>query len=489
MKKVFAVLLAIMMLVSITACGEETETIQAAAPTESAAAETTQAPEVEGTALNTEFWSLTYPDDWTIDEDGVNESEGSYASVTLSIPDPDNDYALVDVYVEASIEDPDDFRDLIKGADMDAYDLIENGNASYTNIGGVDCLSSVGTYWGDDCLQYFGRVEGAGATVLVRVTGACEDERVATLLSTLSFNLTDEGKVDPPWPWNGTPFTSEPKNAMAGTITLSSVQLPLAESLIVDDIFSGRIAVSGGDVYVLLDKALYVYSFDGSALTYSNTIALDDDYKEMTACEDGILYLSNFGSNLIGVQNGAVVCNYADTKYVAMHPSGSWGISYFTSNEVEKISIADGIKTAEPMTLAEVKMINSVSINQNHILISGSSTANDKHAIFVYDFNGNLLLTLGDKEFGEPDSLGSVTNVIENANGYFALDSNMRTIMLWNTNGDFIGEVDDSDLFGTNYPWMSAAAQLSDGSILVGLTEERADKSADEFVIFHVSGF
>ena len=35
----------------------------------------------------------------------------------------------------------------------------------------------------------------------------------------------------------------------------------------------------------------------------------------------------------------------------------------------------------------------------------------------------------------------------------------------------------------------SAAAQLSDGSLLVGMTEERADSSADEFVIFHLSGF
>lgn len=489
MKKIFALLLALMLLVSITACGDEPAAAETAAPAESTATEATQAPQIDGDVISTEFWSLTYSEDWTVDEDGVNASEGSYASVTLSIPDPDGDYSLVSVYIEASIEDPDDFRDMIKGADMDAYDLIENGNASYTNIGGVDCLSHVGSYWGDDCQQYFGRVEGAGATVLVRIVGAYEDERVASLLSTLTFTLTDEGKVDPPWSWNGTPFTCEPKSAMGGTVTLSSEQLPLAESLIVDDIFSGRIAVSGSDVYVLLDKALHVYSFDGSSLTYSNTITLDDDYKEMTSCEDGIVYLSNFGSDLIGIQNGTVVCSYADTKYVAMHPSGSWGISYFTSNEVEKISISDGIKTAEPMTLAEIKMINSVSINQNHILISGSSVANEEHAIFVYDFDGNLLLTLGDKDFGEPDSLGSVTCVIENENGYFALDGNMRSIMLWNSNGEFISEIDDSDLFGTNYPWMSAAAALSDGSKLIGMTEERTDKSADEFVIFHVSGF
>ena len=141
------------------------------------------------------------------------------------------------------------------------------------------------------------------------------------------------------------------------------------------------------------------------------------------------------------------------------------------------------------MIFPEISMISSVSISQDHIMVAGTSAASEQHGIFVYDLNGNLQMTLGDKEFSEPDSLGSVTVVIETANGYIALDGNMRTVMLWNADGSFIGSAEDSDLFGTNYPWMSAAAQLSDGSLLVGMTEERADSSADEFVIFHLSGF
>ena len=490
MKKMIAVLLAALMLVSITACGsKEAQPTESQNPVESDTVETTLSAPVDGTALTTEFWSLAYPADWELGEDDLSESEGSYASVTLSIPDPDSDYALVSVYIEASVEEPDEFRDLIKESGMDAYDLIENGNAEYTTVGGVECLSSVGTYWGDPVLRYFGRVEGAGATVLVRITGEYEDERVAALLSTLSFTLADEGKVDPPWPWNGTPFTNDPMTSTVGAVTLSSQQLPLADSLIVDDIFSGKIAVSGEDVYVLLDNVLYVYKFDGSALTYSGTVSLDSDYENITACENGIVYLSNLGSELIGIQDGSVVCSYDDTDYVTMHPSGSWGISFFTTTEVEKISIADGILSAEPMIFPEISMISSVSISQDHIMVAGTSAASEQHGIFVYDLNGNLQMTLGDKEFSEPDSLGSVTVVIETANGYIALDGNMRTVMLWNADGSFIGSAEDSALFGTNYPWMSAAAQLSDGSLLVGMTEERADSSADEFVIFHLSGF
>lgn len=46
----------------------------------------------------------------------------------------------------------------------------------------------------------------------------------------------------------------------------------------------------------------------------------------------------------------------------------------------------------------------------------------------MYDLSGVLQTKLGGTEFGEDDSLGSVTAVVETANGYMALDGNMRTV-------------------------------------------------------------
>ena len=92
MKKMIAVLLAALMLVSITACGgKEAPSTESQNPVESDTVETTPSAPVDGTALTTEFWSLTYPADWETSEDDLSESEGSYASVTLSTPDPDRD--------------------------------------------------------------------------------------------------------------------------------------------------------------------------------------------------------------------------------------------------------------------------------------------------------------------------------------------------------------------------------------------------------------
>ena len=93
------------------------------------------------------------------------------------------------------------------------------------------------------------------------------------------------------------------------------------------------------------------------------------------------------------------------------------------------------------------------------------------------------------EEFTGPDNLGSVTYVAETANGFLALDGNMREIVLWTKDGTYIGTADDGDLFGTNYPWFAHGTQLSDGSILVLMTEERPDRSAMEVLVYQLKGF
>lgn len=95
-------------------------------------------------------------------------------------------------------------------------------------------------------------------------------------------------------------------------------------------------------------------------------------------------------------------------------------------------------------------------------------------------------MTLSDSDGG---SLGSITFITETANGYLALDGNMREVVLWTKDGTFIGAADDSDLFGTSYPWFCGGTKLEDGSVLAIMTEDRADESAMELVAFKLSGF
>ena len=131
--------------------------------------------------------------------------------------------------------------------------------------------------------------------------------------------------------------------------------------------------------------------------------------------------------------------------------------------------------------------ISHLCIDSNYILASGSSKEDSDHYLFVYDYSGNLQLQLG----GEPDGwgLGSITYAVSTANGFLALDGNMREVVLWDKEGTWLGAIDDGDLFGTSYPWIAAADMAEDGSILIVMSEERADESADEVLIFKLSGF
>ena len=93
---------------------------------------------------------------------------------------------------------------------------------------------------------------------------------------------------------------------------------------------------------------------------------------------------------------------------------------------------------------------------------------------------------------GDPTAsigLGSITYVTKTANGFIALDGNMRDVVLWTADGTWLGAVEADDLFGTDYPWLASADVMDDGSILCIMTTERLDKSADELVAFRISGF
>ena len=58
---------------------------------------------------------------------------------------------------------------------------------------------------------------------------------------------------------------------------------------------------------------------------------------------------------------------------------------------------------------------------------------------------------------------------------------------MWAADGTWLGSVDGNDLFGTSYPWIMNAAVMDDGSILVIMSEERADHSAIEILAYKVS--
>lgn len=496
MKKLLALLLALAMLLSLAACGggeKPTETEPTDQPTEKPTQDvtptdpTTETPAANTKTLETPLWTLTYDaDTWYYAEEDLYTDE-DWSKVILMIPVEGDEYDyVVNAEIRVSLEGPSNFRDYLNSYGFDAYEYAENNAYDFTPVGGVDCLRQEGNYWGAPCLRYFARVEGAGATVFVEIIGEYEDARVQQLLDGLTFSLTDIGNVDGPWEWEGEPFVGEAHAITLGDMTLRSEWIPFEGGLVTDETFDHDIAVTGNRAYVTSDGQLLCYAYTGTELTLDiPPIETDSEFLYAQADRNGLVWLSNFMEPLTAVQDAAVIAAYDDMDYVAMHPSGTWGINWFSVPECARITIAqDGIAT-EPITFAEVDSLDLVLIDEEYIYVCGSD-ADWNNRIWVYDLEGNLQTVLSD-ENGE--SLGSISFVCQTSNGFLALDGNLREIVFWDQQGTHLGTVDDTEIFGTVYPWFCSATLLEDGSLLVLMTEDRADESAMELIVFKLTGF
>lgn len=502
MKKIIALILAALMLLSLCACGDKggdtigenigdnssissnTEPEKTPEPKPEAEPTPEPEPELTGELLETDFWSLRYdPEIWAFDEEEDAWFSDDYAEATLYIMDPeDPDYYLIAFEIVASIEDHHDFRSDLVWNGFDMYEYAVNDAYDKVNVGGVDFLCS-----GDeDGETYLMRLESESATLSIDIDGDPTDPAVKDVLSSIKFTLEDAGNVDAPWPWDGEIYTLEDGERMIGTYTLHSEQIMVDQPIVTMETFDHNVAVSGDLVYIIHDDIICEYSFDGSSLSYVRDIDLGDEYDYVDVATDGTFWFSGFMSPLVNWDGNAKLASYDDMEDVAIHPSGSWGISWFYGNEVEKITINGASVSREAMVFEEVDSISQLIIDdKGNIFVAGSDVDYD-HYVFVYDYDGNLKCKLTDED-GE--GLGSVTFACQTGNGYLVMDGNMRWVLLYDLDGNYIGHCWDDEIFGTGYPWFCDAQMLDDGSILCVMTDERPDESADELIVFRLSGF
>lgn len=485
MKKMIALLLALGMLLSLCACGEEDPTPASTAAQTTAPAGTTEpASSADMTAIETIKFTVSYPagDGWVYEADDATDDDTT-SIVDLAILDEDG-YNELAIRIYADQDDPSEYRESLYSRGYDAYALVEENAYDFVTVGGQELLQWDNSY--GDTRYYFGRNEAAGVNLSVKVEGDVEDARVKTVLDTLQFHLEDVGNVDGPWYWEGEPIQLESHSVMVGTYTLTSEFIPMAEPFITHETFDHDIEIVGDKAYILSDGTLKEYAYDGDGMTFVQDIALDDEFDNIDAAADGTLLLSGFMAPYTGYRDGSVVFSYDGPDYFAASPDGTWGLSYFTDPaDVEKYTVSNGAMTSEPMPLAELTSVSQIWIDDTYIYVAGTSAETEAHTVFVYDHSGALQKTLE----GEDGSLGSITFVTKTANGYLGLDGNMRSVVLWNSDGTYLGEADDGDLLGTYYPWFCAADLQSDGSIVMIMTEDRDDESAMELVAVRLTGF
>ncbi len=489
MKRFLALLLAFVMLVSLAACGgSEDPAPETTVPTQTTdgtdPTQTQPSGNDESLMLHENtFFTVGYSseDGWTLSEDDTYTSEGG-GNAYLQILDEDG-YSELSVRIDAYDEGASDFREALhfNSVDMKAY---VDGTCALETIGGLQ-MAAVDK--GDGEWSFYGRDEAAGVSYTVDVSD-WEDARISALIENITFTASATDNIDPPWPWEGEPISGGTMSQTVGTYTLHAQFLPMGEPLVTYETFEHDIAVLGDKVYILSDCALYQYAYDGASLSFLKEIPLDSEYEILEKGADGNIILSSFMEPVIGHNGESVQFSYEGPESFAVAPGATWGISWFYSGEdCQLYSFHNGALNGSPFPFPEVESISQVNIDNNYILVSGSSVEDNEQYVFVYDYAGELMMKLG----GEPGGwgLGSITYAMSTDNGFLALDGNMRQVVLWTADGTWIGAVDDSDLFGTSYPWIAAADVDEDGSILVIMSEERADESADEVIVFKLSGF
>ncbi len=476
MKKLSALFLVIIMVLSLAACGDK----------KPEKPDNTKQPSANSdAAIETSLFTVDFGGDWiNIEDDFKNEEE--YSKAVLQILDPeDNEYYLVEATISVEIAEPYDFREDLVYYGFNQYEYEENNAYETVNIGGVDLLKYDD---GDDTLVYFNRVEGANASVYVEFDATdINDSRIQSLLDGITFKLEDIGNVDGPWEWEGEVFFAENKSVSAGAFTVTSEFVPFEAPVTTFETFDHSVAVIGDRVYVLVDGELSECHYDGVCLAFVQPIELpEDDYERIEAAADGTLWVSGGLNDILCIKDRNIVATYEDIYNFAIHPSGAWGVDYFTSNECKIVTFSGDTYSSTPVTFKEAETIMHLCIDENNIYVCANAADDSGHKVFIYNKDGVLQKTLSG---ADGDGLGSVTFVTQTANGYIAFDGNMRDVLLWDNNGAFIAEISDGELFSTNYPWFCDSAVLDDGSIITVMSDEREDKSATELVAFIVKGF
>ena len=134
MKKVLSLLLCLVMLLTLTACGEK-DTGSGSKSSKKNSAK----PAANGKTITTNLWSLIYDDDlWVYEEDELSDYD-DYSSLELIIPEGEDSY-VTNVDIEVSLEDHENFREYLYDYGFDAYEYVENNAYDLVDVGGVDCL-------------------------------------------------------------------------------------------------------------------------------------------------------------------------------------------------------------------------------------------------------------------------------------------------------------------------------------------------------------
>ena len=435
----------------------------------------------EGEANTSELWSADIPASFA-EASFSSSSSSASAEYTKTLEGEEKPVVKIklQIYGEKSMA----FRKALINAGIDLHAYSE-GQVETTTIAGYDFVAS--TTAGSGTAVYYGRDISAQLTLKLTITGDQEDADLKTFLDSLKYTLPDKGGAEAPYPWEGAHLVTTTGSETVGEYTVSAVQVIGDESLLPMSVFDNRIAVVGNLLYLMSQKQLFVYELDAenNTMTLAKQYDLDAEYTSMSADENGIVYLSKFMKNVLMYKDGEPLEAPSPAKdEMAVAKDGSFGISFFVKNtDLKKVNLETGEAVEFLLTGDNAPVnISELMIDGDYIFMNGSVEKDIN--LFVADYDGNVIADLKDED---GSGLGSITFGMKLPDGYMGMDGNMREIVLWDNDGNWLGAAKASKVFGTSYPWISGFSRIDDTSCYVSMSQERDDKSWDEVVVYKLT--
>ena len=436
-------------------------------------------------SVETDNYTLTYDETvWSVVPDSLR-------STSVKLEADREDIGVITVSVKISSESCNSYRSYLRDYGYDAYELIVNHAYTAKDIAGFSCYSRERT---KPAIDYIGRNETKGLTMYVTVEGDYNNSLVSALMGGITVKIEDKGKTDYPWPWEGERFPAGSYKAQAGAYELNATMLPFTDPMVIINGASGRIAIAGNYIYVLSDDKLYRCAEHEGRLIILDTYTFKYSYSEIQSCSDGCAYLSASSRSAPIIKldaDGNMTEIPLNTATVSMHPSAQWGIGWFTGTKVTPFTVDNGTAALGTETVVSeiLKNVSRVNITTDYVILSGTTAENNNHALLVCDKGLTPVMKLGDVKMREDGFVAYVYTAIQTDAGFVAFDGNMKTIVFWDKEGNPIATLGCKELFGASYAWMTGCTIDMDGSLLVCMEQTRSDNSANELLVYRVSGF
>ncbi len=450
------------------------------------------------------FTALFAGGEWT-ENTGWRSDREDYSAVRYELKEASGTVAAT-IALTASSEGVRSYRDKIK--QLEEYAGKAGKDAlDETVIGGIRFFNVEYENWGWKYIEYAARVPDSRVTLTITVEQPeVIGSRLQAVLDSISFKLPvlNPPNIDPPMPEDGTPYQPVPGAASVGDKQISVKWLKPDQSIFLDSIFDNHISINGGRLYVLAGKTLYAYTIKDDTLVpdasfSGGRMVLDDEFDYLSAGQDGILYLSQGFFNILSVKDGTVIEDNDISGNLVMHPGGEWGLTFWANADPMLVRASGGALASEPWVLSGLSdaanrkgrfsSISCIAISDTQIYVAGTdATKGDAQRVAVLDLQGNELLSFGAEDWMADDAFGSVTGILETPNSILVQDGNYRVFKLFSRQGEFVGAAECDPLLGTDYPWLSSMIPY-EGGALVAASQSREDESADELLIFVLSGF